>query len=152
MVRRLVAGWHECVVYDTDQENINAVKSDKVELAESYADLVRRLDAPRVVWVMVPHGATDEVIKELKDLLEPGDTAIDGGNTYFKKDIQRYAEFREKGIHYVDVGTSGGVRGLDRGYCLMIGGDRAVAERLEPIFRALAAGRSIRRWKRTFRP
>jgi len=143
MVRRLVAGGHECVVYDTDQENIEAVKSDKVEVAESYADLVKRLDAPRIVWVMLPHGATDGVIEKLMDLLEPGDTAIDGGNTYFKKDIQRYAAFRKKGIHYVDVGTSGGVRGLERGYCLMIGGDREVAQRLEPIFRSLAPGRDV---------
>jgi 6-phosphogluconate dehydrogenase len=141
MVRRLVAGGHECVVHDKDPANIDAVQSDGVEPAESYVDLVARLEAPRVVWVMVPHGATDEVIEKLMDLLEPGDTAIDGGNTYFKKDIERYAEFAKRGIHYVDVGTSGGVRALERGYCLMIGGDREVAERLEPIFRALAPGR-----------
>ena len=141
MVRRLIAGGHECVVYDRESEPIKTAEKHGAEPATSNEDVVAKLEAPRVVWVMVPHRFTDGVVESLAKVLEPGDTVIDGGNSHFKDDVRRAAELSKKGIHYLDVGTSGGVWGLERGYCLMIGGDRSVAERLDPIFKTLAPGR-----------
>lgn len=141
MVRRLMAGGHECVVFDQKSKLVDDAKKHRAEPATSYEDLVGKLKGPRIVWVMVPHRATDKVVNTLAKLLQPGDIVIDGGNSHFKDDVRRAAELAKNGIHYLDVGTSGGVWGLERGYCLLIGGDRRVAERLDPIFKTLAPGR-----------
>ena len=141
MAQRLMDGGHECVAFDLNGALVDEARDHGAEPATSNEDLVAKLQSPRVVWVMVDHRHTDQVVDSLATLLEPGDVVIDGGNSHFKDDIRRYAALKERGIHYMDVGTSGGVRGLERGYCLMIGGDRAVAERLEPIFKTLAPGR-----------
>jgi 6-phosphogluconate dehydrogenase len=141
-VRRLTRHGHACVVYDRDPEPGRALAAEGAMAALGIAELVKALAAPRAVWVMLPSGAvTEGAIGELSRLLEAGDTIIDGGNTFWKDDVRRAGELRAKGLHYLDVGTSGGVWGLERGYCLMIGGDKPVVERLEPIFAALAPGR-----------
>jgi len=141
MVKRLCRGGHECVVLDRDTQRAEELAGDGITAAKSYEELVAKLRAPRVVWVMVPAGeATEAVVGALSGLLESGDTIIDGGNSYFKDDVRRAAELSTKGIHYMDVGTSGGVWGAKRGYCLMIGGERSEFERLKAIFETLAPG------------
>jgi 6-phosphogluconate dehydrogenase len=142
MVRRLLRGGHRCVVHDRAPESVSALVGEGAIGAASYEELVAKLEAPRAVWIMVPSGeATEQTVQALAQRLAPGDTIIDGGNSYFKDDVRRARELRGRGIHYLDVGTSGGVWGIDRGYCLMIGGPAAVVSRLEPIFRTLAPGR-----------
>ena len=142
IVRRLMRHGHSCVVYDRDPEPGRQLAAEGVAAAASMAELVSKLQAPRAVWIMLPAGeATETAIAELSRLLASGDTIIDGGNTFWKDDVRRARELKAKGLHYVDVGTSGGVWGLERGYCLMIGGDKAVVERLDPIFAALAPGK-----------
>ncbi|MBI5506955.1 MAG: decarboxylating 6-phosphogluconate dehydrogenase [Deltaproteobacteria bacterium] len=141
MARRLLQGGHEVVAFDRDLQNVAAVEAHGAYAATSLADAVVKLSPPRVVWVMVPAGApTEEVFERLSELLSPGDIAIDGGNSHFKDDIRRAAALAARGIHYVDAGTSGGVWGLERGYCLMVGGDAAAFACIEPIFRTLAPG------------
>jgi 6-phosphogluconate dehydrogenase len=141
IVRRLMRRGHGCVVYDRDPAPGRALVAEGAAAAASPAELVKALRTPRVVWIMLPAGATTEAaITELAGRLAPGDTMIDGGNTFWKDDIRRAHELKAKGLHYLDVGTSGGVWGLERGYCLMIGGDKAVVERLDPLFAALAPG------------
>jgi 6-phosphogluconate dehydrogenase len=142
MVRRLLRGGHQCVVFDLNADNVRALERDGAVGAASYADLVAKLPVPRVVWIMVPAGEiTERTVASLGDLLEAGDTIIDGGNSYFKDDVRRAQGLKHRQIHYVDVGTSGGIWGIDRGYCLMIGGPTDPVSRLEPIFRTLAPGR-----------
>jgi 6-phosphogluconate dehydrogenase len=141
IARRLLRDGHTCSVWDRSGEATAAVAAVGAVAAADLADLVRSLTAPRAVWVMLPAGAaTDGAIAELADLMSPGDVVIDGGNTFWKDDIRRAGELAARSIDYLDVGTSGGVWGLERGYCLMIGGPRAVVERLDPIFRSLAPG------------
>jgi 6-phosphogluconate dehydrogenase len=141
IARRLMRHGHECVVFDASLEASLALGREGARSAAAPQDLVKRLKAPRVVWLMLPAGAvTETAIAGLTELLASGDTIIDGGNTFWKDDIRRAAILRERGIHYLDIGTSGGVWGLERGYCLMIGGEKDVVERLDPIFRALAPG------------
>ena len=141
MVTRLQRGGHACVVSDLDAKAVQAAASQGAVGASSLADLVQKLERPRSVWVMVPAGAiTDKVVTQLGEQLERGDAIIDGGNSHFKDDIRRARTLSERGIDYLDVGTSGGVWGLERGYCLMIGGARAAFDRLEPIFATLAPG------------
>jgi 6-phosphogluconate dehydrogenase len=142
MARRLMRGGHQCVVYDRSPDAVKALAAEGATGADSLAALVRGLTRPRAVWVMVPAGPpTEATVTELAGLLEPGDTVIDGGNTYFKDDIRRGKALAPRQITYVDAGTSGGVFGLERGYCLMIGGDTAAVQRLDPIFKTLAPGR-----------
>lgn len=141
IVRRLVRAGHRCVAFDQDAAAIDALRGENVLGAKDLQTLVRQLDRPRAVWLMLPSGAiTEDAVTQLAELLEAGDTVIDGGNTYFKDDVRRAGDLQARGIHYVDCGTSGGVWGLERGYCLMIGGDKAAVERLDPIFAALAPG------------
>ena len=141
MVRRLIGGGHECVVFDVSPEAVGALVKDKAVGASSLADFVRKLSKPRAIWLMVPAAVVDTSIADLLPLLEKGDILIDGGNSYYIDDIRRAKELAPKGIHYVDVGTSGGVWGLERGYCMMIGGENGVVTRLDPIFKRLAPGR-----------
>jgi 6-phosphogluconate dehydrogenase len=140
LTRRLMRDGHEMVVWNQDPAPIATLAAEGAAGAESPADLVKKLDRPRAVWVMVPAAVTGQVVSDVAELLDAGDTIIDGGNSYYRDDIARAAELRQKGIHYVDVGTSGGVFGLDRGYCLMIGGEDEVVARLEPIFATIAPG------------
>jgi 6-phosphogluconate dehydrogenase len=141
IVRRLTRAGHSCVVYDADPAPGAALAKEGAIAAGSLPALVEALQAPRTVWVMLPAGRiTEETIKQLAGLLTPGDAIIDGGNTNFKDDVRRARELASKGVKYLDVGTSGGVWGLQRGYCLMIGGDTDVVQRLDPIFSALAPG------------
>ena len=140
MVRRLLRQKHECVVFDRSQEAIQELVKEKAVGATSLSDLVKKLQAPRAVWLMVPAAVVDSAIEELIPLLEPGDILIDGGNSYYIDDIRRAKELAEKKIHYVDVGTSGGVWGLERGYCMMIGGEKEVVQHLDSIFATLAPG------------
>jgi 6-phosphogluconate dehydrogenase len=141
MVRRLLRGGHQCVVYDVNAGPVSALASEGAIGATSFADLAAKLEAPRAVWIMVPAGeATEHTIRTLAAHLEPGDSIIDGGNSYFKDDVRRASELRRSGIHYLDVGTSGGIWGLERGYCLMIGGPADAVSRLDPIFQTLAPG------------
>ena len=140
MVCRLMNASHECVVHDLDAEAIKSLQEKGAVGASSLQDLVARLAKPRAVWLMVPAAAVDQALAQLAPLLEAGDTIIDGGNSHYHDDIRRGAELKPRGIHYVDVGTSGGIAGLDRGYCLMIGGERDVIERLAPILATLAPG------------
>ena len=141
MARRLTKGGHQCVVFDRNRENVNALAKEGPAPAYSLEELVEKLSAPRAVWVMLPSGApTEETVATLSKLLELGDAIIDGGNSYYVDDIRRAKELASKGIHYVDVGTSGGIWGLERGYCMMIGGERDVIQHLDPIFATLAPG------------
>jgi 6-phosphogluconate dehydrogenase len=138
MVRRLLRGGHACVVFDRSQEAVQALVKDGAVGADSLAELVKRLSPPRAVWMMVPAGVVDRAVAELHPLLEKDDVLVDGGNSYYVDDIRRTRELAARGIHYLDVGTSGGVFGLERGYCLMIGGDEPAVKRLDPIFASLA--------------
>jgi 6-phosphogluconate dehydrogenase len=140
MVRRLMQHGHQCVVFDRSANLVNELAKEQAIGAESLADFVARLDKPRTVWVMLPAAVVDQAIGELSPLLEPGDTIIDGGNSYYVDDITRAKGLASLGLHYVDVGTSGGIWGLERGYCMMIGGEKEVVQRLDPIFAALAPG------------
>ncbi|HEY6598292.1 MAG TPA: decarboxylating 6-phosphogluconate dehydrogenase [Pseudomonadales bacterium] len=140
MVRRLVKGGHDCVVYDVSQAAVQTLADQKVIGAVSREDFVAQLWAPRAIWLMVPAAVVDQTIDDLLPLLEVGDILIDGGNSYYVDDIRREKRLKARGIHYVDVGTSGGVWGLERGYCLMIGGEPDVVAHLDPIFAALAPG------------
>ena len=142
MVRRLMRGGHECIVFDLNPTNVESLAKDGASGVSSLEDMTRQLAKPRAVWVMVPAGPpTDQTIEVLGTCLEPDDIVIDGGNTHFKDDVRRSQSLKERGIHYVDVGTSGGVWGAERGYCMMIGGSDAAVERLDPILRTLAPGR-----------
>ena len=142
MVRRLLRGGHECVVFDRNPAAVEGLASEGATGSASLEEFVAKLNVPRTAWIMVPAGApTEALVRELGGLLEAGDVLIDGGNSHFKDDVRRAAELRAKNIHYVDAGTSGGVWGLERGYCLMIGGDREVVERLDPVWKTLAPGR-----------
>jgi len=140
MVRRLMQGGHDCVVYNRSADAVKALQSEGATGADSLADLVARMTSPRAIWLMVPATVVDEVLAQLLPLLEAGDMVIDGGNSYYRDDIQRAAELQHKGMHYVDVGTSGGVAGLERGYCLMIGGEQDIVRHLNPVFATLAPG------------
>jgi 6-phosphogluconate dehydrogenase len=140
MVRRLIKGGHQCVVFNRSPEKVKALVEEKAIGASSLADLVNKLEKPRAVWLMVPAAVVDTSIADLLPLLEPGDMLIDGGNSCYVDDIRRAKELSPKRIHYVDVGTSGGVWGLKRGYCLMIGGEKSVVQHLDPIFATLAPG------------
>ena len=140
MVRRLIKGGHQCVVFDMSPKVVKELVQEQAVGASSLADLVKKLQKPRAVWLMVPAAVVDKTIADLVPLLEKGDTLIDGGNSYYIDDIRRAKELAPKGIHYVDVGTSGGIWGLERGYCMMIGGEPEVVKRLDPIFARLAPG------------
>jgi 6-phosphogluconate dehydrogenase len=142
MVERLMRKGHSCVVYDRSAEAVAKSAAKGATGAADLDDFARKLTRPRAAWVMVPAGAaTESTVAELAKRFEPGDTIIDGGNSYFKDDVRRAHELKPKGIHYVDAGTSGGVWGLERGYCLMVGGPKEAVDRLGPIFQALAPGR-----------
>ena len=140
MVRRLLTGGHHCVVFDMSPKAVEELVKEKAIGAADLQDLVKKLEKPRAVWLMVPAAVVDETIADLVPSLEAGDILIDGGNSYYIDDIRRAKELAPKGIHYVDVGTSGGVWGLERGYCMMIGGETQVVKRLDPIFSRLAPG------------
>ncbi len=142
MVIRLMKGGHQCVVYDRNPDTVKEYEGKGATGAASVVELIQKLQPPRIAWLMVPSGdATEHAVEEVANLMETGDIVIDGGNSYFKDDIRRAAKLAKQKIHYVDVGTSGGVWGLERGYCLMIGGDPAVVEHLDPIFKTLAPGK-----------
>ena len=139
--RRLMRGGHSVVVYDQGADAVSKLAGEGAVASKGLADLVAKLDAPRTVWVMLPAGKiTEDTIEQLSGLLATDDTIIDGGNTFWRDDIARMVRLKEKGIHYVDVGTSGGIWGIDRGYCMMIGGEKSVVDRLDPIFKTLAPG------------
>jgi 6-phosphogluconate dehydrogenase len=141
MVRRLLTRGHECVVFDMSPAAVTELTKENAVGAASLVDLVKKLEKPRAVWLMVPAAVVDKTIADVLPALEPDDTLIDGGNSYYIDDIRRAKELAPRRIHYVDVGTSGGVWGLERGYCMMIGGEKSVVEHLDPIFAALAPGR-----------
>jgi 6-phosphogluconate dehydrogenase len=141
MVRRLLKGGHRCVVFDMSSKAVNELVQEKAAGSSSLPDLVAKLEKPRAVWLMVPAAVVDKTIAELLPHLEAGDILIDGGNSYYVDDIRRAKGLAEKRIHYVDVGTSGGVWGLERGYCMMIGGEKDVVQHLDAIFSTLAPGR-----------
>jgi len=140
MVRRLVKAGHNCVVFDRSPKAVEELAKEKAVAAASLPDLVKKLQKPRAVWLMVPAAVVDKAIADVLPSLESGDILIDGGNSYYVDDIRRAKGLAPKGIHYVDVGTSGGVWGLERGYCMMIGGEQPVVKHLDPIFAALAPG------------
>ena len=140
MVRRLLKGGHQCVVFDMSPKAVEELAKDKAVAASSPSDLIRRLEKPRAIWLMVPAAAVDKTIAELVPHLDRGDIIIDGGNSYYVDDIRRANELVPRGISYVDVGTSGGVWGLQRGYCMMIGGPQGAVKHLDPIFKTLAPG------------
>ena len=140
MVRRLIRGGHDCVVFDVFPKSVEELAAEKATPSSSLEDLVEKMAKPRAVWLMVPAAVVDQTIASILPSLEAGDILIDGGNSYYIDDIRRARELAPKGIHYVDVGTSGGVWGLERGYCMMIGGEEAVVKHLDPIFSTLAPG------------
>src|SRR5689334_12854506 len=140
LVRRLMRDGHRCVVYDMNADAVKNLAGEGATGADSLSDFVQKLESPRAVWLMLPAAVVDETLDQLVDLLEPGDTVIDGGNSYYRDDITRAKRLVAKSIHYVDCGTSGGVWGLERGYSLMIGGETEVVTRLDPIFKTIAPG------------
>ena len=141
MVRRLMKAGHQCVVFDHNAESVKALVAEGATGADTLTDFVAHLNPPRAAWVMVPAGAaTESTVEQLAALLEPGDAIIDGGNSYYKDDVRRAKTLAAQKLDYIDVGTSGGVWGIDRGYCMMIGGPKAAFDRLDPIFRSLAPG------------
>src|ERR1700752_1567815 len=140
MVRRLLRGGHECVVNDRSPEAVEALLSEGAIGAASLDGFIAKLKPPRTIWLMIPAALVDTILNDLMNVLSAGDIVIDGGNSYYIDDIRRARELKDKGIHYVDVGTSGGVWGLERGYCQMIGGEKEVVTHLDPIFKALAPG------------
>jgi 6-phosphogluconate dehydrogenase len=140
LVRRLQNDGHECVVYDIHPDAVKELEGEGATGAATVADFVSKLSKPRAAWVMVPAAVTGETVMELANAMDPGDIIIDGGNSYYRDDIDRAAELKKMDVHYVDCGTSGGVFGLDRGFCLMIGGEDEVVERLDPIFKTIAPG------------
>jgi 6-phosphogluconate dehydrogenase len=140
MVRRLLRSGHQCVVFDVSPKAVEELAAEKATGSSSFSDFVGKLTAPRAIWLMVPAAVVDKTISDLLPHLQPGDILIDGGNSWYGDDIRRANELAEKKIHYVDVGTSGGVWGLERGYCMMIGGETEVVKRLDPIFSTLAPG------------
>jgi 6-phosphogluconate dehydrogenase len=140
MARRLLREGHSCVVFNRSPQAVNELVKEKAIGATSLADVVKKLEKPRAIWLMVPAGVVDDTIADLAPHLEPGDILIDGGNSYYVDDLRRAKQLASQKIHYVDVGTSGGVWGLERGYCMMIGGEAPVIQRLDPIFAALAPG------------
>jgi 6-phosphogluconate dehydrogenase len=140
LVRRLMRDGHECVVYDVNRDYVSALVGEGAAGTESLQEFAAKLTPPRAGWIMVPAGITGHVVDQLAEVFEPGDTIIDGGNSYYRDDIDRAAALKERGLHYVDIGTSGGVFGLKRGFCLMIGGDDEAVTRLEPIFESIAPG------------
>ncbi len=142
MTRRLMRGGHELVVTDLSADNVKHIAGEGAVASSSLDDFVSKLGKPRIAWLMVPAGEpTEKTVQALAQRMQPGDILIDGGNSYFKDDIRRSKELKPKGIHYLDVGTSGGVWGLERGYCMMIGGPKEVVQQLDPIFKTLAPGR-----------
>jgi len=141
MVRRLIGGGHECVVFDMSPKAVAELTKEKAIGVSSLADFVKKLAKPRAIWLMVPAAVVDKSIADLLPLLDKGDILIDGGNSYYVDDIRRAKELAPKGVHYVDVGTSGGVWGLERGYCMMIGGEADIVKHLDPVFRSLAPGK-----------
>ena len=140
LVQRLVRDGHRCVVYDVNAAAVEKLQGERVVAAASLEDLVSKLDAPRAVWLMLPAAITQDTLDELAQYLDNDDVVIDGGNSFYRDDMARAAQLNERGVHYVDCGTSGGVWGLDRGYSLMIGGEGDVVTRLDPIFRTIAPG------------
>jgi len=140
LVRRLMRDGHRCVVYDRSAEAVKQLEGEGATGASSLADLVAKLEPPRAAWLMLPAAITGPVLEDLAQLMEPGDTVIDGGNSYYHDDIARAKALAPKQLHYLDVGTSGGVFGLERGFCLMIGGDTEAVQRLDPIFKTIAPG------------
>jgi 6-phosphogluconate dehydrogenase len=140
MVRRLMRAQHQCVVFDLNDSAVQTLEQEGAIGSLSFEDFVHKLAKPRAVWLMVPAGVVDVTLAKVVPLLEPDDIVIDGGNSYYHDDIRRAAELRAKGVHYVDVGTSGGVWGLERGFCQMIGGEQGVVQHLDPIFATLAPG------------
>ncbi|MBO0714618.1 MAG: decarboxylating 6-phosphogluconate dehydrogenase [Acidimicrobiales bacterium] len=140
LVRRLIRGGHECIVYDVNQQAVAELEGVGAVGTRSLEELVGKLDPPRAAWIMVPAAFTQSTVDQLAELLQPGDTIIDGGNSYYRDDVDRAAVLSAKGLHYLDVGTSGGIFGLERGYCLMIGGEKEPVERLDPIWRTIAPG------------
>ena len=141
IVQRLQRQGHSCVVYDKNADTVAALARDGAKGIKSLDDLAAKITAQRTFWLMLPAGqVTDDTVTQLRSSLQAGDTVIDGGNSFYKEDVRRAKDLKAKGIHYVDVGTSGGIWGLDRGYCLMIGGEKSVVDRLDPIFAALAPG------------
>jgi 6-phosphogluconate dehydrogenase len=141
LVRRLMRDGHHCVAYDVNPDAVKALAADGAQGAESLADFVAKLTKPRNIWVMVPAGIVQQTLEQLRPLLDAGDTVIDGGNSYYRDDIGRAKDLKRDGLFFVDCGTSGGVWGLDRGYCLMIGGEDEPVQRLDPIFKSIAPGR-----------
>ena len=141
MVRRLIKNGHSCVVYDRSADSVKQLSGEGATGSSALDDFVKKLEKPRAIWLMVPAAVVDASIHDLVPKLDPGDILIDGGNSYYIDDIRRAKELKAKGIHYVDVGTSGGVWGLDRGYCQMIGGENDIVQHLDPIFKTLAPGR-----------
>lgn len=141
IVRRLLRDGHECIVYNRTPDKVKQLESEEAQGTTSLDDFVNKLTKPRVAWVMVPAGdATEQIVMELAQKMDPGDIIIDGGNSYYKHDVHRAMILQDLGINYVDVGTSGGVWGLERGYCLMIGGEKEIVEYLDPIFKTIAPG------------
>jgi 6-phosphogluconate dehydrogenase len=140
LVRRLMRDGHRCVVYDRNPDTVKALEAEGAVGAESLADFAGRLELPRSIWIMVPAGVVEDTLTDLRPLLTADDIVIDGGNSYYRDDITRAASLTADGIHFVDCGTSGGVWGLDRGYCLMIGGETEPVERLGPVFKTIAPG------------
>ena len=141
IVRRLMNDGHECVVYDVNADAVTALAGEGATGAESFADMASKLEAPRAIWLMIPAGLTGDVVDQVAEVLEPGDIIIDGGNSNYRDDVRRAAKLKPKGIHYVDAGTSGGVFGLERGYCLMVGGPNEAFDRIEPILKTIAPGK-----------
>ncbi|KAA9107604.1 phosphogluconate dehydrogenase (NAD(+)-dependent, decarboxylating) [Microbacterium rhizomatis] len=140
IVRRLMRDGHECVVFDVNADAVTTLAGEGATGSGSYAELAAQLKAPRAIWLMIPAGLTGQVVDEVAKVLEPGDIIIDGGNSNYRDDVRRAAKLKDAGIHYVDIGTSGGVFGLDRGYCLMVGGPDEAFARIEPVLRTIAPG------------